>query len=98
MYHAIQFMWAIAAIDPRARMSLQQTNIGTIIGQHLWIVTSLSIFLQSQSFESIIVVSLDPQIDLLSSAIAGMILRLLASLVKWNIELNWLRSESEVKR
>jgi hypothetical protein len=94
LLYAIQFIWTIGVLDRRARISHSTTNLDPIIARQIWIITSLSLVLQSQ-----FVTSAKQQgfrIYTLCSMLSGSILRFLASIAEWGIEVNCVRNETEV--
>jgi hypothetical protein len=94
LLYTIQFLWLIAILNPSARIPSKLTNLEIIITQHLWIMTSQSLFLQSNFFTS--AKEKGFRVCMICSMIAGAATRLLASLPDWGIDILLTRSENEV--
>jgi len=97
IFYAIQFLWIMIAIDPRTRnylLFIDLIYVGDIMGQNIWIVSSLSIFLQSDFISSSKRHGHDNFI--LSSALVGAVLRLYASVIELKIKNNLLEDKDQV--
>jgi hypothetical protein len=88
------FYGSLQSLIPALVSLSKLTNLEIIIAQHLWIMTSQSLFLQSHFFTS--AKEKGFRIYMICSAIAGAATRLLASFSDWGIDIQSTRSENEV--